>query len=254
MDLRSIGVANASIIVDRSAPVPGNVYDGETAGQDLMYTKDQDKVIKKSHWILFKNFMHTVKVKDFFDLYVFLSISLTSHLTFEQCQPYTTWRIHCLLTKVKGIYYLSCSFFYRDIFTHFYFLYFFYVQICANWEGFSDAESGIALYIVNVWTSDSGVTTKVVNDTQFSRTTSSACFDLAAGNHLQHGKMYYVTVQAFNSANKQLNVSATSDGGKFYKTYMKSHGKAFLFFYEVPVVKKNIHNLSEICTVNASDI
>lgn len=44
VDLRSIGVANASIIVDRSAPVPGNVYDGETAGQDLMYTKDQDKV------------------------------------------------------------------------------------------------------------------------------------------------------------------------------------------------------------------
>lgn len=45
VDLRSIGVANASIIVDRSAPVPGNVYDGETAGQDLMYTKDQDKVM-----------------------------------------------------------------------------------------------------------------------------------------------------------------------------------------------------------------
>lgn len=107
-----------------------------------------------------------------------------------------------------------------DTFTHFSFVVFFYVQICANWEGFSDEESGIALYIVNVWTSDSGVTTKVVNDTQFSRTTSSACFDLAAGNHLQHGKMYYVTVQAFNSANKQLNVSATSDGGKFYKSYM----------------------------------
>lgn len=45
VDLRSIGVANASIIVDRSAPVPGNVYDGETAQQDLMYTKDQNKVI-----------------------------------------------------------------------------------------------------------------------------------------------------------------------------------------------------------------
>lgn len=107
-----------------------------------------------------------------------------------------------------------------DTFTHFSFVVFFYVQICANWEGFSDEESGIALYIVNVWTSDSGLTTKVVNDTQFSRTTSSACFDLAVGNHLQHGKMYYVTVQAFNSANKQLNVSATSDGGKFYKSYM----------------------------------
>lgn len=34
--------------------------------------------------------MHTVKVKDLFDLYVFLSISLTSRLTFELCQPYTT--------------------------------------------------------------------------------------------------------------------------------------------------------------------
>lgn len=66
--------------------------------------------------------------------------------------------------------------------------------------------------------------------------------------------MYYVTVQAFNSANKQLNVSATSDGGKFYKSFKKSHVKAFVFFYEVLVVKKNIHNLSEICAVNASDI
>lgn len=133
MDLRSIGVANASIIVDRSAPVPGNVYDGETAGQDLMYTKDQDKVIKKSHWILFKNFMHTVKVKDLFDLYVFLSISLTSRLTFELCQPYTTWRIHCLLTKVKGIYYLSCSFFYRDIF---------HIFICCIFSMFRFVQTG----------------------------------------------------------------------------------------------------------------
>lgn len=58
VDLRSIGVANASIIVDRSAPVPGNVYDGETAGQDLMYTKDQDKVRLHVQFCYYNAYIH----------------------------------------------------------------------------------------------------------------------------------------------------------------------------------------------------
>lgn len=53
--------------------------------------------------------------------------------------------------------------------------------------------------------------------------------------------MYYVTVQAFNSANKQLNVSATSDGGKFYKSYMymMSYVWAFLLMFNALVLFYN---------------
>lgn len=69
VDLRSIGVANASIIVDRSAPVPGNVYDGETAGQDLMYTKDQDKVMPNIQF-LYNAYIHDQQFVWFVCLFV----------------------------------------------------------------------------------------------------------------------------------------------------------------------------------------
>lgn len=70
-----------------------------------------------------------------------------------------------------------------DIIIYFLFVVFFYVQICVNWEGFSDEELGIVFYIVNVWILDSGVIIKVVNDIQFFRIISFVCFDLVAGNY-----------------------------------------------------------------------
>lgn len=45
MDLRTIGISDSPIIVDQSPPVAGVVYDGDHLGVDLVYMKDNDKVI-----------------------------------------------------------------------------------------------------------------------------------------------------------------------------------------------------------------
>ena len=45
MDLRTIGISDSPIIVDQSPPVAGVVYDGDHLGEDLVYMKDNDKVI-----------------------------------------------------------------------------------------------------------------------------------------------------------------------------------------------------------------
>ena len=45
VDLRTIGISDSPIIVDQSPPVAGVVYDGDHLGVDLVYMKDNDKVI-----------------------------------------------------------------------------------------------------------------------------------------------------------------------------------------------------------------
>ena len=45
VDLRTIGISDSPIIVDQSPPVAGVVYDGDHLGEDLVYMKDNDKVI-----------------------------------------------------------------------------------------------------------------------------------------------------------------------------------------------------------------
>lgn len=44
VDLRTIGIFNSPLIVDRSPPVAGIVNDGEIHGVDLDFTKYEDKV------------------------------------------------------------------------------------------------------------------------------------------------------------------------------------------------------------------
>ena len=44
VDLRTIGVADQPIIIDKSPPVAGQVFDGPLLGVDLVYTKDYDSV------------------------------------------------------------------------------------------------------------------------------------------------------------------------------------------------------------------
>lgn len=44
MDLRTKRVADAPIIVDKSPPIAGHVYDGPLYKTDLMYTKDSEQV------------------------------------------------------------------------------------------------------------------------------------------------------------------------------------------------------------------
>lgn len=45
VDLRTIGISDSPIIVDQSPPVAGVVYDGDHSGEDLVYMKDNNKVI-----------------------------------------------------------------------------------------------------------------------------------------------------------------------------------------------------------------
>jgi hypothetical protein len=40
VDLRNIGAADQAIIVDKTPPIAGQVFDGPLQGQDLQYTKD----------------------------------------------------------------------------------------------------------------------------------------------------------------------------------------------------------------------
>lgn len=44
VDLRTMGIFNAPLIVDRSPPVAGIVNDGEIHGVDQDFTKYEDKV------------------------------------------------------------------------------------------------------------------------------------------------------------------------------------------------------------------
>ena len=44
VDLRKIGAANQAIIVDKTPPIAGQVFDGPLQGQDLQYTKDYQTV------------------------------------------------------------------------------------------------------------------------------------------------------------------------------------------------------------------
>lgn len=48
VDLRTIGISDSPIIVDQSPPVGGKVYDGEIAGIDMAYMKDNNKVVRYS--------------------------------------------------------------------------------------------------------------------------------------------------------------------------------------------------------------
>jgi len=42
--LRTIGIADQAIIIDKTPPVNGTVNDGPLYGTDLLYTKDFDSV------------------------------------------------------------------------------------------------------------------------------------------------------------------------------------------------------------------
>ena len=44
VDLRTIKVANAPLIVDKTPPIPGTVYDGDVPGIEVEYTKHNDHV------------------------------------------------------------------------------------------------------------------------------------------------------------------------------------------------------------------
>ncbi|XP_052081925.1 uncharacterized protein LOC127719726 isoform X2 [Mytilus californianus] len=84
--------------------------------------------------------------------------------------------------------------------------------ICANWQGFFDPESGISFYMVSVGSEPLENVTDVSNLTQVSRKLHEACVLLQQASYLEHGRIYYTTVWAFNGAARQLNISAISNG------------------------------------------
>ena len=45
VDLRKIGAADQAIIVDKTPPIAGQVFDGPLQGQDLQYTKDYHQTV-----------------------------------------------------------------------------------------------------------------------------------------------------------------------------------------------------------------
>lgn len=44
VDLRSVIVADYPILVDRSPPIAGEVFDGDFLGHDIMFTKERKQV------------------------------------------------------------------------------------------------------------------------------------------------------------------------------------------------------------------
>ena len=85
-------------------------------------------------------------------------------------------------------------------------------QICVNWFDFYDPESGVSKYMVGVGTKPG--LANIVRLTQQSSKQHSTCFMLDDGNKLEHGKLYYGVVRAFNGAIFQRSSRAISDGGK----------------------------------------
>ncbi|CAG2251012.1 unnamed protein product [Mytilus edulis] len=84
--------------------------------------------------------------------------------------------------------------------------------ICANWQGFYDPESGISFYMVSIGSEPLENVTDVSNLTQVSRQLHDACVLLQEAAYLEHGRIYYTTVWAFNGAARQLNISGISNG------------------------------------------
>ncbi|XP_055957638.1 uncharacterized protein LOC126824831 [Patella vulgata] len=84
-------------------------------------------------------------------------------------------------------------------------------KLCANWIDFYDPESGIAsftLFVRSMETND-----YLSLGTEYDHGTHQACVDVT-DQLLQHNKVYYMEVWAFNDGHIQLNTSAKSNGGR----------------------------------------
>lgn len=96
------------------------------------------------------------------------------------------------------------------------------LQICANWFGFFDPESGIARYQIGVGTQP-GLTD--IHELSTERHHSHyTCLTLNVNSTLVHDNVYYIIVWATNSAIIQKNVSAVSNGGivAMYSAFKKN--------------------------------
>ncbi|XP_053400990.1 uncharacterized protein LOC123541000 [Mercenaria mercenaria] len=107
-------------------------------------------------------------------------------------------------------------------------------QICLNWYGFYDPESGISSYEIGVGTS-AGLT-DIAELKTLKHQEHSYCVSLDENSTLIHNNVYYPVVWANNGAVNQKNISGTSDGVRVDLT-KPVKGKA---------VDGNINNLTDV--------
>lgn len=86
------------------------------------------------------------------------------------------------------------------------------LQICSNWKGFFDPESGISSYEIGVGT-EAGLT-DIAELKKLQHQSHLYCVLLDENSTLIHDNVYYTVVWANNGAVNQRNVSGTSNGGK----------------------------------------
>ena len=85
------------------------------------------------------------------------------------------------------------------------------LQICVNWFDFYDPESGISKYRVGIGREPGK--TDIIKLTEISGKQHSTCLILDKDIRLEHGKIYFAVVWAYNGAINQRNASAISNGG-----------------------------------------
>ena len=89
-----------------------------------------------------------------------------------------------------------------------------YFQICANWEGFYDPESGISEYLFGVGSAVGK--TDIIKLKHISYKEHFACLKVSDDKSLIHGSTYYTTVYAINGGIVKRNTSAVSNGGMMF--------------------------------------
>lgn len=84
--------------------------------------------------------------------------------------------------------------------------------MCANWNGFHDAQSGITKYAIGAGSSPGA--TDIADLKELKKTVFEYCIALNETNTLIHDNVYYIVLWAYNGGINQLNTSVESDGGK----------------------------------------
>ena len=96
------------------------------------------------------------------------------------------------------------------------------LQICVNWFDFFDPESGISKYRVGIGREPGK--TDIIKLTEISGKQHSTCLILGQDIQLEHGKIYFAVVWAYNGAINQRNTSAISNGGNTMQHWLLYFG------------------------------
>nr|XP_006817933.1 PREDICTED: uncharacterized protein LOC100377080 [Saccoglossus kowalevskii] len=243
VDLRTVGHSDFPILVDRSHPIPGDVFDGSQHGVDIDYQSTSDAIcanwqnfldmesgIRKYTWGV-GTFPGGDDVVSFYDLphtvlqQCSMNVSLTHNTTY-----YTTIFAYNAGHKSLNVSVISDGVLYdatppiegelrdgldpnidmsysSELAT-----------VSANWNGYSDPESGIGEYDVSVYRRhadfDNGTESILKSSMQLIHVVTSLTPDTDHINwhhfHLHHGDFVYVELDAVNQADNP--TTTQSDG------------------------------------------